>query len=290
MANAPGQGKQQPMFAFKIVPPDNETITVTFDDLSTANLNIPIGGLEVYNARDAGGVADLVTLTALFMSAADGGGTWSRSEPAGTIKGRVTLSTTRTDGKVATQLTLSASFARLLGFETTTPTGTDSFTGLHQRGGMWIAYPADNVFVSKNLPTKRIASSKFEVNFAGYSSLDLYGTGVTTRLVRIIGIWGASAREFYASQADFAAKVGNDVDDPNIAWDSFLQLWWAETQGRTGLFFPDESQRSATQYTTFQPRPPWIDQVEPVERGEGLIETDPAPLTYNLVVTLQGGA
>ena len=74
MANAPGQGKQQPMFAHKIVPASNETITVTFDDLSTANINIPIGGLEVYNARDAVGVADLVTLTALFMSVGDGGG------------------------------------------------------------------------------------------------------------------------------------------------------------------------------------------------------------------------
>jgi len=290
MANAPGQGKQQPMFAHKIVPASNETITVTFDDLSTANINIPIGGLEVYNARDAVGVADLVTLTALFMSVGDGGGSWSRSEPASGIKGRVTLSTSRTDGKVATQLTLSATMARLLGFETTTPTGTDSFTGLHQRGGMWIAYPADNVFLSKNLPTTRNPSSKFQVNQSGYSTLDLYGAGITTREVRIIGIWGASAREFYASQSDFAAKVGNETTDPNIAWDSFLQYWWTQTASRVGLFFPNEAERAGTQYTSFQPRPPWFTEIEPERGGEGLQETDPAPLTYTLAITLQGGA
>jgi hypothetical protein len=155
------------------------------------------------------------------------------------------------------------------------PNGDTTFTSTFQRGRIWlpreIAFEPEDYLIK---PTS-VAFSKF----SGRSKVVRHSDGFTERIVRVELVKAALVHGWASDDSDFVSAVsGASVDDPNLAFDRFL-----DAHGESGLtpirYAPDVA--SPATYTEMKV----VSAEALTDAREAVEEVSTAPKLFTVSVT-----
>lgn len=237
--------RRLPQFALPWTVPTS-VIKVTYATAGQITYNLTSPGTR-YNARSTTASLDALAWVFGEIHTADtGSASWVIGDLTGSYTGVAQIVNTRLPGAgdvrgAATEIEFTSGLTGAdFGFTSNTVTASPSgtFTATYRRKYLWTPDP-DGIPLLAFDEARPLTSNVRTTAPDGTTTLDFYGS-MSERQVAIVRMDAANVYSCYATDADYAAKVGNNIADPNAAFEG-LVADWASLGASSVRYWPDRS-------------------------------------------------